>query len=79
MNKDETIIFCRKNSMRRVSVLGYAQQHCPLAYQEYIDKANKNAGILKWLHSVGMTTKPDFNHDPEHLKELFDKREKMLR
>ena len=70
MTKQEAIDFCRANTMRRVSVLGYAQLHCPNAYQEYIDKANKHAGIAGWFDT--------YNHDPEHLKERFNQREKQL-
>lgn len=44
----QAIQFCRDNTQRRVSVLGIAQEHYPLAYQEYIDKANKNLGLFGW-------------------------------
>lgn len=78
MNKEQTIKFCRANSMRRTSVLGWAQLNAPLAYQEYIDTANKNLGILHHLHQVGTTVRKSYNSDPERLKKLFAQREKVL-
>jgi len=36
-------------------------------------------GILHHLRSVGWNTDKDYNQDPEHLKELFAKREKQLK
>ena len=78
MTKDEVIKYCRANSMRRTSVLGFAQVHYPLAYDEWRLTANKMKGILHHLRSVGWNTDSDYNQDPEHLKELFAKREKQL-
>ena len=37
MTKEEAITFCRANTMRQKSVLGYAQINCPLAYAEYFN------------------------------------------
>lgn len=70
MTRQEAIDFCRANSMRRVSVLGYAQINCPNAYQEYIDNANKNLGITGWFNT--------FNHRPEYLKLRFEQRENEI-
>jgi len=79
MTKDEVIKYCRANSMRRVSVLGFAQVHYPLAYDEWRLTANKMKGILHHLRSVGWNTDKDYNNDPEHLKELFKRRNEQLK
>lgn len=78
MTREETIAYCRANSMRRTSVLGFAQVHYPLAYDEWRLTANKMKGILHHLRSVGFNTSPDYNQDPEHLKELFKRRNEVL-
>lgn len=66
----DTIEYCNQNTQRRKSVLGWAQQNTPNAYQEYIDKANKNFSVHSWFKT--------FNTDPKHLKYRFWQREQEL-
>jgi len=79
MTRDEIIVYLNANKLRGNTVLGWAQTNAPLAYQEYIDKANKMKGILYHLRSVGWNTDSDYNTDPNHLKDLFKKRHEFLR
>lgn len=66
----DTIDYCRANSQRRTSVLGWAQQYTPNAYQEYINNANKNFGVHGWFNVTNIT--------PEFLKHKFLQRELLL-
>lgn len=70
---ERTILFCRKNSMRGKTVLGWAQVNTPLAYNEYIKHANKNAGILGWFKSLHYKVQCNSN-----FKKIFEDREKDL-
>lgn len=71
MTEQQAIQFCRDNSQRRSSVLGFAQERCPLAYQDYIDNANKNLGLTHYFNTT--------ENKPQHLKFRFVQREQELR
>lgn len=71
MTIKETIEYCRANTQRRVSVLGYAQLNTPLAYQELIDTKPTYQSIAEYLGTC--------NHDPKHLIALLRAREYKLK
>ena len=73
-NIKNTIEFCRANTMRRTSVLGYAQINCPLAYAEYFEKRNPFKSLHEYFNMIwGYETK--YYYD---LKECFNYREEQL-
>jgi len=74
MTKEEAITFCRANTMRQKSVLGYAQINCPLAYAEYFEKRNPFKSLHEYFNMIwGYETK--YYYD---LKECFNYREQQL-
>lgn len=77
-NIKDTIKFCRANTMRQKSVLGYAQIHCPLAYAEYFEKRNPNFNLSQYFN---MLYGYDFHgaFEPKQLKQLFANREEQLK
>ena len=74
MTREEAIEFCRANTMRRTSVLGYAQINCPLAYAEYFERRNPFKSLHEYFNMIwGYETK--YYYD---LKECFNYREEQL-
>lgn len=74
MTKQEAITFCRANTMRRTSVLGYAQINTPLAYAEYFKKRNPFKSLHEYFNLI-------WNQEQEYyynLKSCFEKRERQL-
>jgi len=78
MTKDEVIVYCRANSMRRCSVLGWAQINCPLAYDEWRLKAPKIQGLQYWMAHISLNT--EFHStNPDEWKRIFAIRENDLK
>lgn len=70
----DTIEFCRTQSMRRVSVLGWSQINCPASYTEWQTTSNKRKDLLTWFKSLGYVRTDVWDTSPDMLKRLFNNR-----
>jgi len=70
LNRAEVIEFCREGTSRQVSVLGYAQKYCPLAYAKYFKLRNPNRNI-SWNINEILSLDRRVIYNDDDLIELF--------